>query len=264
MPLETAADYPEHVHRLSPLHTLQGAVARCDMPVETGPTMYLPHSQKHVPGYLAAGLPEFVEYFARNYVQLPLAKGDAVFFNPALFHGAGTNQTPDVMRMAYLLQVSSAFGRALESVDRRTKAIIALYPTLLARRASGAPKTEIANVIAASAEGYPFPTNLDLDQPIGSLNPETQAELVLRALDSRWEAERFAAEATAARSPPALGLSRPRSRSSPVRAVRTRSGAFRRSPIVRRCSCRRSPRPARQGCAARSGLPCPGSRYRCR
>jgi len=72
MPLETAADYPEHVHRLSPLLTLQGAVAHCDMPVETGPTMYLPHSQKYVPGYVAADLPEFVEYFAPNYVQLPL------------------------------------------------------------------------------------------------------------------------------------------------------------------------------------------------
>jgi Protein involved in biosynthesis of mitomycin antibiotics/polyketide fumonisin len=143
------------------LLTLQGAVAHCDMPVETGPTMYLPHSQKYVPGYLAAGLPEFVEYFARNYVQLPLAKGDAVFFNPALFHGAGTNRTADVGRMANLLQVSSAFGRPLESVDR-TRAIIALYPTLLARSESGAPTTEIANVIAASAEGYPFP-------PIGAL-----------------------------------------------------------------------------------------------
>lgn len=73
MPLETAADYPEHVHRLSPLLTLHGALAHCDMPVETGPTMYLPNSQKYVPGYVAADVPEFVEYFARNYVQLPLA-----------------------------------------------------------------------------------------------------------------------------------------------------------------------------------------------
>ena len=58
--------------------------------------------------------------------------------------------------------------------------------------------TEIANVIAASAEGYPFPTNLGLDQSIGSLNPETQAELVRSALDSRRDTDRFAAEVTAA------------------------------------------------------------------
>jgi len=53
-----------------------------------------------------------------NYVQLPLCKGDAVFFNPALFHAAGANRTADVRRMANLLQVSSALGRAMEAVDR--------------------------------------------------------------------------------------------------------------------------------------------------
>ena len=63
MPLETAARFPAHVHRLSPVLTLQGAVAHCDMPVETGPTMYLPHSQKYLPGYLATDLPEFQAYF---------------------------------------------------------------------------------------------------------------------------------------------------------------------------------------------------------
>ena len=41
-PDERAADYPAHVHRFSPMLTLQGAVAHCDMPVATGPTMYLP------------------------------------------------------------------------------------------------------------------------------------------------------------------------------------------------------------------------------
>ncbi len=50
-----AAQFPPHVHRLSPVLTLQGAVAHTDMPVETGPTMYLPHSQKYLPGYLAWG-----------------------------------------------------------------------------------------------------------------------------------------------------------------------------------------------------------------
>jgi ectoine hydroxylase-related dioxygenase (phytanoyl-CoA dioxygenase family) len=113
-----AARYPAHVHRLSPTLILQGAVAHTDMPAETGPTMYLPHSQKYLPGYLAYGRPEFREYFEANYVQLPLAKGDAVFFNPALFHAAGANHTTGVHRMANLLQVSSAFGRAMEAIDR--------------------------------------------------------------------------------------------------------------------------------------------------
>lgn len=74
-----AATYPAHVHRLSPALTLQGAVAHCDMPVESGPTMYLPYSQTYEPGYLAWRLPAFQAYFESHHVQLPLAEGDAVF-----------------------------------------------------------------------------------------------------------------------------------------------------------------------------------------
>ena len=92
--------------------------AHTDMPAETGPTMYLPHSHKYLPRYLAWRQPDFREYFEAHHVQLPLRKGDAVFFNPAVFHAAGANRTADVRRMANLLQVSSAFGRAMEVVDR--------------------------------------------------------------------------------------------------------------------------------------------------
>lgn len=193
MPLETAAAFPAHVHRLSPVLTLQGAVAHCDMPVETGPTLYLPHSHKYLPGYLAFSLPEFQDYFRENYVQQDLQKGDAVFFNPGLMHGAGTNKTADVKRMANLLQVSSAFGRPLEAVDtaRITKAV---YPTLL-EKSQGAsdPGTArwIDNVVTVAAEGYPFPTNLDRDHPSGSMNPESQADLVRRALREGWPAEQL-------------------------------------------------------------------------
>ena len=111
--------YPAHVHRLSPALTLQGAVAHCDMPVETGPTMYLPHSQKY-----PAGLPRLPPAGVHRRTSTSTTcscrcdKGDAAFFNPALFHGAGTNRSADVRRMANLLQVSSAFGRAMETVDR--------------------------------------------------------------------------------------------------------------------------------------------------
>ena len=116
---EVAEQFPAHVHRLSPMLTLQGAVAHCDMPVESGPTMYLPHSQKYEAGYVAWRRPEFKQYFAEAHVQLPLSSGDAVFFNPALLHGAGSNLTADIKRMANLLQVSSALGRAMEDIDRR-------------------------------------------------------------------------------------------------------------------------------------------------
>ncbi|MFE3031448.1 phytanoyl-CoA dioxygenase family protein [Streptomyces canus] len=182
---EAAAAYPAHVHRLSPVLTLQGAVAHCDMPVESGPTLYLPFSQLFEPGYLAWRRPEFQAYFKDHHVQLPLAKGDAVFFNPALFHAAGTNRTTDVRRMANLLQVSSAFGRAMETVDREAVSN-AVYPALLRRKAEGADAQWLDNVIAASAEGYPFPTNLDSDPPVDGLAPPSQADLVRRALAEGW------------------------------------------------------------------------------
>jgi len=190
-----AARFPAHVHRLSPRLTLQGAVAHSDMPVETGPTMYLPYSHQYEAGYLAAGRPEFTSYFDEHLVQLPLRKGDAAFFNPALLHGAGRNQTSTVKRMANLLQVSSAFGRALEAVDRE-RVCAALYPTLLERKDS-APEPHLRNVVAASAEGYAFPTNLDRDQPVGGLTPETQAELVWRALTAGWDPARLRSELSA-------------------------------------------------------------------
>ena len=193
MSAEQSGAYPAHVHLLSPALTLQGAVAHCDMPVETGPTMYLPHSQKYAPGYLAFHLPEFTRYFDDHFVQLPLRKGDAAFFNPSLFHGAGTNRSADVRRMANLLQVSSAFGRAMESVDR-TAMCRALFPTLRRLRADGVPDATLRNVVAASAEGYAFPTNLDRDQPVGGLAPQTQAELVWQALQEGWDAEALDAQ----------------------------------------------------------------------
>ncbi|WP_428376638.1 phytanoyl-CoA dioxygenase family protein [Lichenicoccus sp.] len=183
--------YPAHVHRLSPLLTLQGAVAHCDMPPESGPTLYLPYSQSYEPGYLATGRPEFRAYFEAHHVQLQLRKGDAVFFNPALFHAAGHNRSRDIRRMANLLQVSSAFGRAMEAVDR-TRMSRALFPVLVSLRAEGRlSETQAANAIAACAEGYAFPTNLDRDPPIGGLAPESQAGLMLRALAQGWEPDAF-------------------------------------------------------------------------
>jgi len=44
------------------------------------------------------------------------------------------------------------------------------------------PPREVANVVAATAEGYAFPTNLDRDQPIDGMSPRTQADLVTDAV----------------------------------------------------------------------------------
>ena len=170
------ARYPGHIHAISPMLTLQGAVAHCDMPLDTGPTMMLPFSQQFLAGYLAFARPEFQAHFVANHVQLPLNKGDLMFFNPAVMHGAGTNHTPDRFRLANLLQVSSAMGRAMETVDR-ARMLRALYPELQAM-----PAMALANVIAAAAEGYPFPTNLDNNPPMGGMAPKSQADYLRDAL----------------------------------------------------------------------------------
>lgn len=184
-------EYPARVHALSALLTLQGAIAHCDMPLESGPTKLLPYSQAYLPGYLATLLPEFRSYFEQHHVQLPLSKGDALFFNPAMFHAAGENRTTDVDRMANLLQVGSGYGRSIEIVDR-TRMCRTLYPTLARLSAAGSlGSDDLANIVAACAEGYPFPANLDTDSPLTGMAPESQQELMLRALAEGWDAGQF-------------------------------------------------------------------------
>ena len=179
--------YPSHVHGVSPMLTLQGAIAHCDMPVESGPTMVLPFSQKFFEGYLAFGRPEFQAHFAKHHAQLPLEKGDMVFFNPALMHGAGHNVTTDIQRMANLLQIGSAFGRTMEAVDRGAMSV-ALYPELL-REKDRLGARGVENAIAACAEGYPFPTSMDTDPPVAGLAPATQATKMAEALEAGLSAQ---------------------------------------------------------------------------
>lgn len=188
MTQDQAESFPAHCHHLSPGLTLQGAVAHSDMPLESGPTKLLPNSQRFGPGYIATLLPAFREVFEERHVQLALEKGDAAFFNPAIFHAAGDNNTDDINRMANLMQIGSAMGRTLERIDR-TAMVSALFPALRDLGLSGEAR---AATIAATAEGYPFPTNLDTDPPIGGLASESQAELLARALDEGMSEADFA------------------------------------------------------------------------
>ncbi|MEM1289779.1 MAG: phytanoyl-CoA dioxygenase family protein [Pseudomonadota bacterium] len=190
---EVSAGYPAHVHDLSPLMTLQGGIAHCDVPIESGPTKLLPFSQLYRPGYAAWRRDDFREHFEQQCVQLALEKGDALFFNPALFHAAGANTSADVQRMVNLLQVSSAFGRAMETVDRTAMCRAAFEPLCDAWRAGQLNHIALHAVIAASAEGYSFPTNLDRDPPVDGLAPQTQAQLMKQAVLSGLKTEEFAA-----------------------------------------------------------------------
>jgi hypothetical protein len=61
----------------------------------------------------------------------------------------------------------------------------------------GASPAAIANVIAACAEGYPFPAHLGLDQPAGGLAPPAQADILARAVAERWSRQQLQAELAA-------------------------------------------------------------------
>lgn len=65
---------------------------------------------------------------------------------------------------------------------------------LLRRKAEGVGEEWLRRVIAASAEGYPFPTDLDLDPPVDGLAPPSQADTVWRAVAEEWSTERLRQE----------------------------------------------------------------------
>ena len=79
-----------------------------------------------VPALAEADRPEFQAHFEEHQVQLPLEQGDMLFFNPAAFHAAGANTTPDVARMANLLQISSGYCRSMETLRSQANELRAL------------------------------------------------------------------------------------------------------------------------------------------
>ena len=105
-------------------------------------------------------LPEFQKYFLEHYVGCPLETGDGIFFNPALFHAAGENHTSKFERSTNLSQVSSAFRKPMECVE--TLALVDLcWEDLTQKYKVKGMNDEVRAFVAAFAECYPFPTDLD-------------------------------------------------------------------------------------------------------
>ena len=156
----TAARYPAHVHLLSPVLTLQGAVAHSDMPVESGPTMYLPYSHQYAPGYLAWRLPAVPRALPRartSSCRWPRATRRSST-RPCSTAPAPTSP-PTSSGWPTCCRCSSAFGRAMETVDR-SKVVRAVYPVLRARRAAGADPAVARERGRRVRRGLPVP-----DQP---------------------------------------------------------------------------------------------------
>lgn len=186
---ESCAKFPKAMQVASQFLTLQGAVAHSDMPVESGPTRLLPFSQKFEEGYMAYRIPEFQNYFLEKFVSVPLEKGDGLFFNPALFHAAGQNDSADIMRSANLLQISSGFGKPMESIDtyplveRTWDALSSMYK-------KDGLSNEVKAFVSVVAEGYPFPTNLDRRVPeTAGMAPDSEQDILLKFLKSQASKE---------------------------------------------------------------------------
>lgn len=185
----TAAQWPKAMHYASQLLTLQGAVAHSDMPVESGPTRLLPFSQLFESGYLAYRRDDFKDFFLKHYISLPLEKGDALFFNPALFHAAGENCTSDFERSANLIQISSAFGKPMESIDR-VPLVQGTWNPLRAKYNKEGLSAEVETFLTVISEGYPFPTNLDRRPPApNGMAPESETDVLRRGLEVGWSVD---------------------------------------------------------------------------
>ena len=190
---EIRARFPRSMHIASQLLTLQGAVAHSNITLQSGPTRFLPCSQLFEDGFLAYQWPEFQDYFDEHFVHLPLGVGDAMFFNPALFHAAGCNEGTTDRRLA-LFQVSSAFGRTMDSVN--TMAIIDACWNEMRRlyEKEGSDSPRMRAITTAVAEGNPFPANLDKRHPApGGMAPQSEVDIVEQALAEGWDREKLMA-----------------------------------------------------------------------
>ena len=84
---EGAARYPAHVHEVTATLTLQGAIAHVrHVPSRAGRRSSCRSRRPTGRAISPFTTSAFRDWFEEAHVQVPLSKGDAVFFNPALFH----------------------------------------------------------------------------------------------------------------------------------------------------------------------------------
>ncbi|KAH8688187.1 hypothetical protein BGZ61DRAFT_452895 [Ilyonectria robusta] len=182
MSADRCGGYPRAMQVASQCLTLQGAVAHVDVPLESGPTRLLPFSQTFSAGYMAYRLPDFNDFFLKNYIALPLRKGDGIFFNPGLSHAAGENVSTNINRLVNLLQVSSAFGKPMETIDA-LPLVESSWDHLITLYKEKGLCDEVKTFVSIVGEGYPFPTNLDNNAPKSdNMAPDSEQDIIFSAL----------------------------------------------------------------------------------
>lgn len=176
VPRDELTEYPAHLHRMSATLTLQArwrtatCPSRADPPCICRTRTCSRRATWRSPGRSSSSSSATIMFSCR------CGKATRCSSTGAL-HGAGHNRSDAIRRTANLLQISSPFGRAMEVLDREAMANV-VYPALLARQSAGASERTLRNAVVATAECYPFPTNLDHDQPVHSLAPATQVDTV--------------------------------------------------------------------------------------
>jgi hypothetical protein len=163
-PLKLMKEVPSRLAAAAPYLTLQAGVVHQDIPIEMGPTRFVLGSQNDPDGFSTWRDTEEQDRFQANAVQYTFLKGDLVFFNPAIFHGAGGNYT-EIPRIINLLQISCGMVKPLAHVDF-VDLVSNIYPFLL--QVAEVEKAEkICRVIT---DCWPFPTNFHTDPPKPDLN----------------------------------------------------------------------------------------------
>ncbi len=166
--------------------TLQGAIAHCDMPIESGPTQLLPYSQLYLPGYLAALLEDFRDYFEAAFRATAAGKGRHDLFQSRVVSRGGDQPDDRTSRASPIcFRSAPAMAARSRSSTARASANACSPCSRKWRRRGGSTAREVEDVIAATGEGYPFPTDLDVDSPLSGLAPASQQDIMREALKQR-------------------------------------------------------------------------------
>jgi ectoine hydroxylase-related dioxygenase (phytanoyl-CoA dioxygenase family) len=181
MSRDAAARWPAHVHAFAPSLTLQGIVSHAPSDAGAVPIQILPFSQLAPDGYITVQREDYRAVFEAMKLEVVLGIGDALFFNPALMSAVGGAQDHDPGCLFNVFIVASAFGRAIETLDRGAMCR-AVFGAL-----KGLTGQAQAYAIAACADGYPFPTNLDSNPPLDGLSPQSQADVLRQAIQEDWD-----------------------------------------------------------------------------
>ena len=157
MSYEEARKFPPNIHTSSKNLSLQCLIAHTNINSINGSTKLIPYSQNNIEGYLDIHSNKEIKKCEKHAVQLDLDKGDVLFFNPAVYHAAGDNQSNND-RIANILQINSAFSIPMESVNQELikERLSKILPKL------NLHKYELFGLNEMVFNNYNYPKNLDI------------------------------------------------------------------------------------------------------